>query len=83
MAHIYLWHLNENNFKKLIVDYYSIFAEKYKLNPQSGWKDAFEETFGITLENFYLEFDAFMRKDRDSQIAIIKSAEEWEKASWN
>ena len=52
---------------------------KYKLNPQSGWKDAFEETFGITLENFYLEFDAFMRKDRDSQIAIIKSAEEWEK----
>ena len=45
--HILLVDLNENNFKKLIVDYYSIFAEKYKLNPQSGWKDAFEETFGL------------------------------------
>ena len=82
MAHIYLWHLNEDNFKKLIVEYYTIFAEKYRLNPQSGWKDAFEETFGITLESFYSDFDAFMRQDRDSQIAIIKSSEEWENASW-
>ena len=83
MAHVYLWYLDKNNFKNLMVDYYRVFAEKYRLNPQNGWKDAFEETFGITLESFYSDFDAFMRQDRDSQIAIIKSAEEWENASWN
>ena len=83
MAHVYLWYLDKNNFKNLMVDYYRIFAEKYRLNPQNGWRDAFEEIFGITLESFYSDFDAFMRQDRDSQIAIIKSAEEWESASWN
>ena len=83
MAHVYLWHLNEDNFKKLMVDFYSIFAEKYKLNPSDGWKDAFEETFGISLEDFYRDFDAFMRQDKESQIAIIKSAEEWINASWD
>jgi len=83
MSHIYLWNLNKDNFKKLMVEYYSIFAEKYRLNPESGWKDAFEDTFGITLESFYSDFDSFMRQDRDSQIDIIKSAEEWENASWN
>ena len=83
MAHVYLWHLNEDNFKKLMVDFYSIFAEKYKLNPLDGWKDAFEETFGISLEDFYRDFDAFMRQDKESQIAIIKSAEEWINASWD
>ena len=83
MAHIYLWNLNKDNFKKLMVEYYTILAEKYRLNPESGWKDAFEDTFGITLESFYLDFDSFMRQDRDSQIAIIKSSEEWENASWN
>jgi len=35
------------------------------------------------LESFYSDFDSFMRQDRDSQIAIIKSSEEWENASWN
>ena len=83
MAHAYLWHLDPENFKKLIIDYYTIFAEKYKLNPQDGWKDAFEETFGMTVQSFYNDFDAFMRQDRESQVAIIKSLEEWENASWN
>jgi len=83
MAHVYLWHLNESNFKKLIIDYYTIFAEKYKLNPGDGWKDAFEETFGMTLEIFYNDFDTFMKQDRESQVAIIKSLDEWESASWN
>jgi len=83
MAHVFLWHLNDDNFKKLMVDFYSIFAEKYKLNPQSGWQDAFEETFGITLAKFYSDFDNFMRQDRDSQVAIIKPSVEWENASWD
>ena len=83
MAHVYLWHLNDENFKKLMVDYYAIFAERYKTNPETGWKDAFEDTFGMSLDRFYSDFDAFMRQDLDSQRAIIKSAYEWAGASWN
>lgn len=83
MAHVYLWNLNKNNFKKLMVDYYTIFAEKYKLNPTGAWKDAFEETFGIKLDDFYKDFDLFMKKEVDSQIAIIKSSNEWIDASWD
>ena len=70
-------------FKKLMIDFYSVFAEKYKLNPTDGWKDAFEETFGLSLEDFYSDFDAFMRLDKESQVAIIKSTDEWINSSWN
>ena len=83
MAHVYLWHMDDKNFKKLMVDYYTIFAEKYKLNPENAWKDAFEETFDITLEKFYRDFDAFMGQDAESQRSIIKSADEWTNASWD
>tara|TARA_B100000900_G_scaffold132825_1_gene112451 strand:+ start:320 stop:1528 length:1209 start_codon:yes stop_codon:yes gene_type:complete len=83
MAHVYLWHLNQDNFKKLMIDFYSVFAEKYRLNPTDGWKDAFEETFGLSLEDFYSDFDAFMRLDKESQVAIIKSADEWIISSWD
>ena len=83
MAHAYLWHLDEGNFKKLMVDYYVIFAEKYKLSPETAWKDAFEETFDISLEKFYSDFDAFMSQDEESLRAIIKSANEWTNASWD
>ena len=83
MAYVYLWHMNENNFKKIIKDFYTIFSEKEKLNPGNGWKDAFEESFNISVEDFYKEFDAFMLQDRDSQISIIKSTDAWENASWN
>ena len=64
-------------------DYYTIFAEKEKLNPNQGWKDAFEETFGMTVDAFYTEFDSFMLQDRESQIAIIKPSESWVNASWD
>ena len=83
MAHVYLWHLDERNFKKLMVDYYVIFAEKYRLNPETAWQDAFEETFDITLEKFYADFDAFMAQDYESQREIIKAADEWTNASWD
>ncbi len=66
-----------------MIDYYAIFAERYKENPETGWKDAFEETFGMSLDGFYSDFDAFMNQDLDSQIAIIKSADEWASASWD
>ena len=53
------------------------------MNPQDGWKDVFQETFGMTVQSFYDDFDAFMRQDRESQVAIIKSLEESENVSWN
>ena len=83
MAFVYLWHLNDDNFKKIMHDYYTIFAEKEKLNPDQGWKDAFEETFGMTVDAFYTEFDSFMLQDRESQIAIIKPSESWVNTSWD
>ena len=66
-----------------MVDYYVIFAEKYRLNPETAWQDAFEETFDITLEKFYADFDAFMAQDYESQREIIKAADEWTNASWD
>jgi hypothetical protein len=83
MAHMYLWHLDEGNFKKLMVDYYVIFAEKYKQSPETAWKDAFEETFDISLEKFYSDFNDLMAGDIESLRAIIKSADEWTNASWD
>lgn len=59
------------------------FCQKYKLNSGDGWKDTFRETFGMTLESFYNDFDAFMKQDSKSQVVIIKSPDELESASWN
>ena len=53
------------------------------MNSGDGWKDTFRETFGMTLESFYNDFDAFMKQDRKSQVVIIKSLDELESASWN
>ena len=82
MALVYLWSLDDANYKKIIVDYYKIYAERDRANPGQGWKDAFEELFGMTMDKFYEDFDSFMRKSREEQIAAIKSNEDWRKASF-
>lgn len=41
------------------------------------------KTFEISLEDFYRDFDAFMRQDRESQLAIIKTSEAWINATWD
>jgi len=35
----------------------------------------------MSVEEFYNDFDAFLRKDRESQLAIIKSLDAWGSAS--
>ena len=82
MALVYLWSLDDANYKKIIVDYYKIYAERDLANPGQGWKDAFEELFGMTIDKFYEDFDSFMRKSREEQIAAIKSNDDWRKASF-
>ena len=82
MALVYLWSLDDANYEKIIVDYYKIYAERDRENPGQGWKDAFEELFGMTMDKFYEDFDSFMRKSREEQIAAIKSNEDWRNASF-
>ena len=55
------------------MEYYKIYAEQDNLYPGNGWKNAFESLFGITMTQFYIDFDAFMRQSRSSQIAILKT----------
>jgi hypothetical protein len=73
VALAYLWSLDDSNFKKIIVDYYKNYAEKDHANLGSGWKDSFEDLFGMTLDQFYTDFDAFMLQDRATQVTIFKS----------
>ena len=80
MAFAYLWSKDDKNFEKILVDYYQSYAESDAMNPGLGWKDAFESVFETTLDDFYLEFDAFMRLDRVTQIAILKPNDEIRKA---
>ena len=82
MAYVYLWSLDDANYKKIMVDYYKNYAEKDNLNPGQGWKDSFEDLFG-SMDAFYADFDAWMLLDRDTHIAAIKTMELWRSASWD
>lgn len=81
MGLVYLWSLDDDNFKKIVVDYYKIYAERDQQNPGQGWKVAFEELFGMTMDDFYSQFDEFMLKSRDEQLAVLRSSEAWRMAS--
>ena len=83
MAHVYLWSLDDANYKKLIVDYYKNYAKKDNLAPGQGWKNSFEDLFGMTMENFYTDFDAFMLEDRNTHLTALKSMDLWRNASWD
>lgn len=41
---------------------------------------AFEELFGMTMDEFYADFGAFKRKPRDKQLAMIKPKDAWQSA---
>ena len=72
-ALMYLWSLDETNLQKIMVDYYKQWAEKENANPGYAWKDSFESLFGMTLDDFYQDFDAFMLQSKESQMAILKT----------
>ena len=83
IALLYLWSLDHDNFSKITVDYYKVYAEKDNLDPGQGWQDAFEDLFAMTLTDFYLDFDAFMLEDKEQQLAIFKSNQQMRDASWS
>ena len=39
--------------------------------PLVGWEQSFQETYSITLEEFYVEFNEFLKKSIDEQLEII------------
>ena len=78
---MYLWSLEDNNLQKIMVAYYKQWAEKENANPGYAWKDSFESLFGMTLDDFYKGFDAFMLRSKESQMAILKTNDEIEAAT--
>jgi hypothetical protein len=43
----------------------------YPLLDELGWEEAFRTTFGMSSEQFYVEFDAFLAHPRSAQIAVL------------
>ena len=72
-AFAYLWHLNEENLDGALIKYFKNIAEIEKSNIGEGYKIAFQQTYGMTLDEFYPQFDAFMLLPREDQIAILKN----------
>ena len=72
-AHLYLMSLEEDNFQKLAFGYYRNWAENESKNPGKGWETTFEQLFGISLSEFYNDFDEFMLKDKAEQMSILPS----------
>jgi len=71
-AFAYLWYLNEGNLDGALINYYKNIAEIEKSNIGEGYKITFQQTYGMTLDEFYPQFDAFMLLPREDQIAILK-----------
>ena len=72
-AHLYLMSLEEDNFEKLAFGYYRNWAENESKNPGKGWETTFEQLFGMSLREFYKDFDTFMLKDKAEQMSILPS----------
>ena len=45
--------------------------EYFSKVPLVGWEQSFQETYSITLEEFYVEFNEFLKKSIDEQLEII------------
>ncbi len=75
-AAIYLWNKDPKNLQGILVDYWKNWGEQENAHPRQGWKYSFEKTFGLSIEDFYVEFDAFMKKPRDEILAILKTNEQ-------
>jgi len=56
----------------MVENYYIDLAELERENIGEGYVYSFEKSFGISLEEFYLEFDEFMLGTRDEQLTILE-----------
>ena len=82
-AMVYLWHKDPNNLQGIMVDYFKNWGEQENLYPREGWKYSFQKTFNVSIEDFYVEFDAFMENPRVEQISILKTNDEFIKATFS
>ena len=55
----------------ILIDYYKDLAENERDYVGEGYKYSFTKNWGISLENFYKEFDEFMLKSRAEQISFL------------
>ena len=56
--------------------YYKNLSENDSKIPGNVWETTFEELFGMDVDNFYRDFDAFMLKNREEQLLILPTNEE-------
>lgn len=75
-AHLYLLSLDKDNYGKLMFGYYRNWSENESKNPGNGWETTFQQLFGMDVDKFYKDFDAFMLKDREEQLLILPTNEE-------
>jgi len=62
------WAIAYLNFK---ADNNNSLNEYFSKVPLVGWEQSFQETYSITLEEFYVEFNEFLKKPIDEQLEII------------
>jgi hypothetical protein len=49
----------------------AILNEFYPAIRSLGWEEAFSQTFGRTVDQFYIEFDRFMNQSNDDLIKFL------------
>ena len=62
------WAIAYLNFK---ADNNNSLNEYFSKVPLVGWEQSFQETYSITLEEFYVEFNELLKKPIDEQLEII------------
>jgi hypothetical protein len=72
IAHLYILKTGRATLDNMIIDYYKNLAELEREHYGEGYKYSFESSFGISIQEFYLEFDEFMLKSRDEQLTILE-----------
>ena len=61
------WLVSRSGVDAFLVDYFPRVAFL-------GWEVAFEEAFGMTIGDFYTEFDKFLDQPREVQLALLDQA---------
>ena len=72
LAHLYILRTGRATLNNLIFDYFANLAELERAHYREGYKYAFKAYYGISIEDFYVEFDDFMLKSRDEQLSILE-----------
>ena len=78
-ALMYLWNQDDDNYQKIMIDYYANWAEAEVLRAGYGWSDAFKNTFKkngspYEITSFYNDFNTWIRSDTKENLkATLKT----------